>query len=166
LTWPIYPICIPCNHFIFIFNSVVKYIKIIINMGGRVIVFKPGPVAGPVQGSCSRFWSGHPVARVNPYFLKNQNDVILVKKNKSQRVATGFLTGFCRVTGSHWVMTFPIFSATRPGSSPRSARSRVDLPGRAEFQNDGQSTMILYIQLNGVRKSLFPHTQMHCGLQQ
>jgi hypothetical protein len=35
-------------------------------------------------------------------FLKNQNDVVLVKKkNKSQRVATEFLTRSCRVS---WVM--------------------------------------------------------------
>jgi hypothetical protein len=34
-------------------------------------------------------------------FFKNQNDVVLVKKkNKSQRVATGFLTRYCRVAGS------------------------------------------------------------------
>jgi hypothetical protein len=109
LTWPIYPICIPCNHFIFIFNSVVKYIKIIINMGGRVIVFKPGPVAGPVQGSCSRFWSGHPVARVNPYFLKNQNDVILVKKKtKVNGLHLSFWPGFVGSPGhtESWLFLF------------------------------------------------------------
>ena len=107
MTWPIYPICIPCNHFIFIFNSVVKYIKIIINMGGRVIVFKPGPVAGPVQGSCSRFWSGHPVARVNSYFLKNQNDVILVKKKQK---STGCNWVFDRVLSGHRVTLSHDFS--------------------------------------------------------
>jgi hypothetical protein len=35
------------------------------------------------------------VGQVNPYFKKIQNGVVLVKKN--QRVATRFLTGFCRV---------------------------------------------------------------------
>jgi hypothetical protein len=57
-------------------------------MEGNTIVFRPGPVQGP----------GHRVARVNSFFFLNQNDVVLVKKqNKSQRVATGFLT---RSTGS------------------------------------------------------------------
>jgi hypothetical protein len=58
--------------------------------------FKPGPVQGPGSG----FWPGHRVDRVNFYFKKIQNDIVLVKKKTSQRVATGFLTGFCRVTGS------------------------------------------------------------------
>jgi hypothetical protein len=39
----------------------------------------------------------------------NQNDIVLVKKkkNKSQWVATGFLTESC---GSPRVLTFPLFS--------------------------------------------------------
>jgi len=77
-------------------------------MGGRVIVFKPGPVAGLVQGSCSRFWSGHPVARVNPYFLKNQNDVILVKKKKQK--STGCNWVFDRVLLGHRVTLSHDFS--------------------------------------------------------
>jgi hypothetical protein len=32
------------------------------------------------------------------FFFLNQNDVVLVKRNKSQRVATRFLTKSCRVT--------------------------------------------------------------------
>jgi hypothetical protein len=73
------------------------------------------------------------VGRVNFYFKKFQKDVVLVKKkNKSQRVATGFLTGSA---GSYRVMAYAIFSSTRPGSSPGSAGSRVDPPGRAGFQN-------------------------------
>jgi hypothetical protein len=73
---------------------------------------------------------------------KIQNGVVLVKKkNKSQWVATRFLTGFCwvnRVAGSaglHRVMAYSIFSSTRPGSSPRPAGSRIDPPGQAGFQN-------------------------------
>jgi hypothetical protein len=48
-------------------------------------------------------------------FKKIQNGVVLVKKKKTQRVTTGFLTGFCRVSR---VMAYAIFSSTRPGSSP------------------------------------------------
>ena len=60
---------------------------------------------------------GHP-----GQFFFNQNDVILVKKtkNKSQRVATGFLTGSCRVCRVTLDFFFPCFSLTRPGSSPES----------------------------------------------
>ena len=64
----------------------------------KTIVFKPGPVQGSGSGSPGF----ERVTRVNPYFIKkNQNDVILVKKKKSQRVATGFFTRFCRVTPGH-----------------------------------------------------------------
>jgi hypothetical protein len=55
------------------------------------IVFRPGSV----QGLGFRFWSGYRVIRINSFFKKNQNDIVLVKKN--QRVATGFLTGSCRI---------------------------------------------------------------------
>jgi hypothetical protein len=55
-------------------------------------------MAVPVQDLGSGFWLGHLVTRVNSFFLKkNQNNFILEKKNKSQRVATGFLTGSYRV---------------------------------------------------------------------
>jgi hypothetical protein len=43
------------------------------------------------------------------------------KTNKSQQVATWFLIEFCRANRVGRVMTFPIFSSTRPGSSPESA---------------------------------------------
>jgi hypothetical protein len=46
------------------------------------IVFRSGLVDGLVQDPGYRFWSGHWVTRVNSFFL-NQNDVILVKKQKS-----------------------------------------------------------------------------------
>jgi hypothetical protein len=90
---------------------------------------------GPVQGSGSGFWPGLRVwpGRPGQFFKKkNQNDVVLVKKNKSQRVCHRVLTGSA---GSHRVFPSPVFSSTRPGSSPGSAGSRVDPPGRARFQN-------------------------------
>jgi len=59
----------------------------------RIIVFKLGLVQGPGSG----FWSGRPGQFL---FQKNSKRHHFSKKNKSQRVATGFLTGFCRV---NWV---------------------------------------------------------------
>jgi len=102
----------------------------------QIKVFKPGLVAGLVQGPGFRFWPGHWVltgsAGSISILKKIQNGVVLVKKNKSQRVATGFLTGFFRVsppgqpghTGS-WLMLFfhqpgPVPAPGRPG--PRSTR--------------------------------------------
>ena len=81
------------------------------------IVFRPGPV----QGSGSGFWLGLPG---QIFFLKN--NVVLVKKQKS----TGCNQVFDRVlpgqpvgsAGSHRVFPSPIFSSTRPGSSPGSTR--------------------------------------------
>jgi hypothetical protein len=92
-----------------------------------VIVFKPDPV----QGSGSGFWPGHRITRVNRYFKTKSKRRRFSKKKRNQRVATEF----CRVAGSHRVMTFPIFSSTRPGSSPGSGGSWIDLPNRAGFQN-------------------------------
>jgi len=42
---------------------------------------------GPVQGSGFRFWPGHQVwpGRPGQFFKKNQNDVVLVKKNKKNK---------------------------------------------------------------------------------
>jgi hypothetical protein len=86
------------------------------------IVFKPGPVQGPGFG----FWPGRWVGRVNLYFKKIQNGVVLVKKQKSTGcnqvfywVLPGQPDGSAR---SHRVMTFPIFSSTWPGSSLGSTR--------------------------------------------
>ena len=63
-------------------------------MGG--MVFR----SGLVQSLSSEFLSDYWVVQVKFFFKKNQNDVVLVKKkNKSQRVATGFLTRYCRVAG-------------------------------------------------------------------
>jgi hypothetical protein len=96
---------------------------------GTIKVFKSGPVAGSVQSLDSRLWPGHRVwigsAGSIFIFKKIQNGVVLVIK-KSQWVATGFLTGFCRVIGStrrvSRVMVYAIFSSTRLGFSPRTTR--------------------------------------------
>jgi len=62
------------------------------------------------------------------------------KKIKKAKV-NWFSTRSCRVsrvtgsTGSHRVFSSPIFSSTRPGSSPKSARSQVNPMDRTEFQN-------------------------------
>jgi len=71
------------------------------------------------------------VVQVN-FFLKNQNDVVLVK-NKNQLVTTGFLTGSCQVAGSigsHRIFISSIFFSTRPGFSLESAGSWLDPPAR------------------------------------
>jgi hypothetical protein len=87
------------------------------------------------------------VVQVNFFFL-NQNDVVLVKKNKSQRVATEFLTGSFRVAEStrqvNRVFPFSIFFSIRPGSSPWSAGFLDDPPGRAGFQNYGNELFNFY----------------------
>jgi len=57
------------------------------------------------------------------FFFKNQNDVVLVKQNKSQRVATRFLTEsypVSRVAGSPRVSTSSIF--LKPGLVPTSGQ--------------------------------------------
>jgi len=80
-----------------------------------LIVFKPGPVQGPV----SRFWSSHRIRRSILILKKIQKGVVLVKKKnkkKSQRVATGFFRA-CRVTPGH---DFSYFLSTRPGFNPGS----------------------------------------------
>ena len=71
------------------------------------IVLKPGPVAGPVKDPGSGFWPGQ------FFFLKNQNNVVLVKKQKS----TGLQPG---LASSHRVFSFPFF--LQPGP--------VHVPGR------------------------------------
>jgi hypothetical protein len=65
------------------------------------------------------------------FFKKIQNEVVLVKKN--QRVATEFLTGFCRVNRVGWVTPGHDFSNFF--INPARFQSRVDPPGRAGFQN-------------------------------
>ena len=63
------------------------------------------------------FWPDHRVVQMN-FFLKNQNNIILIKK-KTNELQPG-------LAGSHRVFSFPVFSSTRSGSSPGSAGSRAD----------------------------------------
>jgi len=59
-------------------------------------------VVGPVQDPGSGFWPGHRVGPVNPYLKKIQNNIVLVKKQKStgcNRVLQGHRVG--RVTLGH-----------------------------------------------------------------
>jgi hypothetical protein len=82
-------------------------------------VFKPGSVVNPVQGPSSGLWPGYQVVRVNSDFFKNKNDIILVKKKKkSQRVATGFLTGSVGSAESPQVLTSSIFFKLDPVPAP------------------------------------------------
>ena len=100
------------------------------------IVFKPGPVAGLVQGLGSGFWPGHLVGRVNLYFKKNSKRCRFSKKKTVNGLQPGFWPGQpARSARSYRVMAYPIFSSTRPGSNPGLAGSRIDSPDRAEFQN-------------------------------
>jgi hypothetical protein len=69
------------------------------------IVLIPGPIQGPGFG----FWLDHLVTRVN--LKKNQNDIVLVKKNQK---STGLQPG---LAGSHRVFPSLIFSSTRSDSS-------------------------------------------------
>jgi len=94
------------------------------------IVFRPSP--GP------EFWPGHRVIRVN--FFKKKSKWRRFSKKQKKPKSTDRNWVFDRVAGSagsHQVVPSPIFSSTRPGSSPRSAESRVDLPSQAGFQNCG-----------------------------
>jgi hypothetical protein len=58
------------------------------------IVFKPGPMADPVQGPGFGFWPGRQVGRVNLYFKKIQNGVFLVKKKQKKTKVNGLQPGF------------------------------------------------------------------------
>ena len=100
---------------------------------------RPGPRLEfrVLTGSPSFDWVTRSAGSI-PILKKIQNGIILVKKKKQKstgcnRVFDRVLPGQpARSAGSHWVMTFPIFSSTRSGSSPG---SRVDTSGRAGFQN-------------------------------
>jgi hypothetical protein len=82
----------------------------------KTIVFRPDPVQGPSSG----FWPGHWIARVDSFFL-NQNDVVLVKK-KSQRVVTGFLTVSYRVKPPGRTGFFLSLFFFQPGPVPAPGR--------------------------------------------
>jgi hypothetical protein len=90
----------------------------------------PSIVAGLRSGFW--VWPSHQVGRINFYFKKIQNGVVLVKKK-----VNGLQSSFA---GSRRVMIFSIFSSTRLGHGPGSARWAW--PG---FQNYGsrQSLLIL-----------------------
>jgi hypothetical protein len=71
------------------------------------------------------------------FFFKKSNDVVLIK-NKSQRVATRFLTGSCwvaRLTRLYKVFSYFFFFSIRLDSSPGSAGFWIDPLNRIEFQN-------------------------------
>jgi hypothetical protein len=97
------------------------------------IVFISGSVVSPIQDPGSGFFSGHRVVRV--IFL-NQNNVVLIIQ-KSQRIATRFLTGSCRVNHilpgqpSHRVnRVTPGFSSPYFFFNPARFQSRVGrIPG-------------------------------------
>jgi len=96
------------------------------------IDFKPGPV----QDSGFRFWPGQSGQSL---FKKNsKRRCFNKKKTKINELQPSFAGSPGQTTGSaesHRVITFPIFSSTRPGSSPGPAGSRIDPPGRTGFQN-------------------------------
>ena len=68
------------------------------------------------------------------FFLKNQNDIVLVKKNKNQRVATGFLIGL----PGHSQFFFSLFFL-----NPARFQTRVDPSSRDGFQNYEKKTRLL-----------------------
>jgi len=74
-------------------------------------VLRPGLVAGPVQGSGFGFWLGHRVwlGRPDQFFKKNQNDVVLVKKNKKKTKINGFVTGPWPGQPGHTEFFLPLF---------------------------------------------------------
>ena len=99
-----------------------EHVSLIVRSKGGGYVCEHSFQTRPGSRPKSRVLTGSP----DQFFFLNQNNVVLVKnKNKNQQVATGFLTGSRRIFPS------PIFSSTRPGSSPESTR-------RAEFQNYSQ----------------------------
>jgi hypothetical protein len=67
--------------------------------------------------------------------LKRRRFSKKTKKNKSQWVCNRVLAGSYRVSRVTPGFSFPVFSSTRPGSSPGSAGFWVDPLGRAGFQN-------------------------------
>ena len=91
--------------------------------------FKPGSLD---------FWSGRPDQFW--FFFKNQNSIVLVKtKNKSQRVATEFLTGFCRgqlgqPAGSPRVLTSSIFFKPGPILVPDRPDPRSTYQAKLDFK--------------------------------
>ena len=130
-----------CNNAWYIINNLsLSILEGLLNIG--TIVFRPGLVQGLGPG----LWPSRPGQF---FFFLNQNDVVLVKKkNKNQRVATGFLIGSCRVNLVISGFSFPYFFSTRPGSSPGLTGSRVNPSGRTGFQNYDRNMITIYIFIN------------------
>jgi hypothetical protein len=88
---------------------------------------------GPIQGSGFRFWLSH---RVSSVFL-NQNDVVLVKKQKSTGLQPDLDQGFPGYSGRQVTSSFffPCFFFNPAQFQSRLAKSWVNQLGRAIFQN-------------------------------
>ena len=91
-----------------------------------IIVF----ISGSIQDSDSGFWPGHLISAGSIILKKNQNDIVSVKENKNQRIATEFWTGS---TGSPGRIKF-FFSLffLQPGSIPASDRPDPEPSRQAE----------------------------------
>jgi hypothetical protein len=84
-----------------------------------VIVLRPGPVADPVQDPTGFDRVTGSAGLV--LFLKKLKRRHFSKKKKTK--VNGFATGLPgQPAGSHRVFSSPVFSSTRPGSSPGSGR--------------------------------------------
>ena len=82
------------------------------------MVYRPDPVAGPVQDMSSGFWPGYRIVQVNFFFKKIKTTCKI--KNKNQQVATGF---FDRVLPGqparpHRVFLFHVFFQPDPIPAP------------------------------------------------
>jgi hypothetical protein len=90
------------------------------------IVLRPGPVAGPVQGPGSRFWSGHRVLTGSPdrpgqlFFFKSKRRRFSkkTKKIKVNGFATGFWSGFTGLARSHRIFFSLVFFQSGPVPAP------------------------------------------------
>ena len=106
-------------------------------VSAQIIVLRSSPVVGPVQNLDSGFWPDHQVliwslgidriagsAGSILFFLKKSKRRRFSKR-KTKKKVNGFEAGSCRVNrvaGSYQVFPSFIFSLTRPGSGPGSAR--------------------------------------------
>jgi len=77
----------------------------------------------------------------NCFFL-NQNDFVLVKKKKSQRIATRFLTGFCRARSPGHTGFFLSLFFLQPGPVP--APDRPGQPAGLGFKTIWKYIKIFY----------------------
>jgi hypothetical protein len=70
------------------------------------------------------------------FFIKKSKRSRFSKKKKKQK-STSCNWVFDWVAGSHQVFSSPVFSSTRPGSSPKSAESGIDPLGWAGRAGSG-----------------------------